>query len=227
MRMISTTPVYGTSALKSFLFSDETLPKITAEALEGSPVSHLSGTKDATPSTCNTQGCVRSAVYAMDSMDASIKPCDDFFQFACGNFIKNTELPEDKYAIYPLSLITDKLQEQITKLITEEAEPNESKPFRLAKDLYKACNNLTLIEEMGVKPYLQLVEKLGGWPVVVGDDWNRDLKWSWVQTIIEFSTIGYETNQIIDFAISIDLKNSSKRIVDVSSISSPNGLTIF
>lgn len=153
----------------------------------------------------------------MDSLDSSVKPCDDFFQFACGNFIKNTKLPEDKYAIYPLSLITDKLQEQITKLITEEPEPNESKPFRLAKDLYKACNNLSLIEEVGVKPYLKIVDQLGGWPVVVGDDWNKDLKWSWVETIKQFSKIGYETSQILDFAISIDLKNSTKRIIDVSS----------
>ncbi len=163
----------------------------------------------------------------MDSIDSSIKPCDDFFQFACGSFIKNTELPEDKYAIYPLSLITDKLQEQITKLITEEPEPNEAKPFRLAKDLYKACNNLSLIEEMGVKPYLKIVEGLGGWPVVVGDNWNSDLKWSWVQTIKDFSKIGYETNQIIDFAISIDLKNSTKRIIDVSRYNHTECLNLF
>lgn len=152
----------------------------------------------------------------MDSLDTSVKPCDDFFQFACGTFIKNTALPEDKYAIYPLSLITDKLQEQITELIKEEPEPNESKPFRLAKDLYKACNNVSLIEERGTKPYLKIADKLGGWPVVVGESWNEDSTWSWVQTIIEFSNIGFETNEIIDFAISIDLKNSTKRIVDVS-----------
>lgn len=199
----------------SLSVSGEKLPKITAEALESVPGTHLSDTNNASPTTCTTPGCVRAAVYAMDSLDLSIKPCDDFFQFACGNFIKKTELPEDKYAIYPLSLISDKLQEQITKLITAEPEPNEAKPFRLAKDLYKACNNLSLIEEVGVKPYLKIVEQLGGWPVVVGDDWNKNEDWSWAQTIGEFSKIGYETNQIIDFAISIDLKNSTKRIVDV------------
>ncbi|KAG4071253.1 hypothetical protein HA402_003957 [Bradysia odoriphaga] len=193
--------------------TEEKLPKIKAEALESSPGAHIHD--DAPSNTCTTAGCARAAVYAMDSMDSSIKPCDDFFQFACGNFIKNTELPEDKYAIYPLSLITDKLQEQITKLIKEEPEPNEAKPFRLAKDLYKACNNLSLIEELGTKPYLQIIERLGGWPVVVGADWDKDSTWSWVETIKNFSDIGYETNQIIDLVISIDLKNSTRRIVDV------------
>ncbi|KAJ6635281.1 Neprilysin-2 [Pseudolycoriella hygida] len=193
---------------KSQSETQETLPKITAEALERSP-GHL------IPHTCTTPGCVRSAVYAMDSIDSSVEPCDDFFQFACGNFIKKTKLPDDKYAIYPLSLINDKLQQQITELITEEASPDESKPFRLAKDLYKACNNLSLIEEIGTKPYLKIVEELGGWPVVVGDEWNTNLQWTWVDTVKKFSKIGFETNQIFDFAISIDLKNSSRRIVDI------------
>lgn len=199
---------------KSEMNLEEQLPKITAEALASLPGDLRLTYKD--PDTCTTAACVRASVYAMDSLDSSVKPCDDFFKFACGNFIKNTKLPEDKYAINPLSLITDKLQEQITKLVTEESEPNEAKPFRLAKDLYKACNNLSLIEELGKKPYLQILKRLGGWPVVVGDSWNSDGTWSWVETIKEFSKIGYDTSKILDLAISVDLKNSTKRIVDVS-----------
>jgi predicted metalloendopeptidase len=44
---------------------------------------HLSGNEDP----------IAQAVRA--AMDFSVNPCDDFYQFACGTWIKNTTLPDD------------------------------------------------------------------------------------------------------------------------------------
>lgn len=148
-------------------------------------------------------------------MDPSVEPCDDFYNFACGNFIKNTLIPDEKVSINTFSIIGDKLQEQLRTLISEEVRPGEAKPFTLAKDLFKACMNKSLIEERGVKPLITILDKLGGWPVIRGDRWDERSQWSWIEAVKDFRKIGYSMDYIFDFSVGIDLKNSTTRTIDV------------
>lgn len=139
-----------------------------------------------------------------------------FYSFACGNFVKETTIPDEKVSVNTFSIIGDKLQEQLRSLISEEINPNDSEPFNLAKRLYRACMNKTLIEERGLKPLISITDKLGGWPVVLGDKWDPKSEWSWTWAVKEFRKVGYSMDYIFDFSIGIDLKKSTSRIIDVS-----------
>lgn len=74
-------------------------------------------------------------------MNDKVEPCDDFYDFACGSFVANTRIPDDKTSVNTFSIITDQLQEQIRALLDEPITPNEPRPFVLAKTLYQACMN--------------------------------------------------------------------------------------
>ena len=95
----------------------------------------------ANENVCLTAGCIHSASKVLDSMDPSVEPCDDFYHFACGNYIKNTNIPDEKVSVNTFSVIGDLLQEQLRSLVSEETRADEAKPFRLAKDFFKACMN--------------------------------------------------------------------------------------
>jgi len=74
-------------------------------------------------------------------MNPNVEPCDDFYKFACGGFLESTIIPDDKTSMTTFTTISDDLDEQLRISIEQESPPNELRPFRLAKDFYKACMN--------------------------------------------------------------------------------------
>lgn len=64
---------------------------------------------------------------------------------------------------------------------------------------------------------IEMLEKIGGWPVVKGDEWNSD-DWEWMNTNRDMSNGGLEDSLLFSLTILTDQKNSSKRVLDVDKI---------
>ncbi|XP_061704428.1 neprilysin-2 isoform X3 [Cydia pomonella] len=167
---------------------------------------------------CSQPGCVHTASKLLLNMDEKVDPCDDFYQFSCGSFLKTTRIPDDKTSVNTFSIITDQLQEQIRALLDEPVVPHEPRPFVLAKTLYQACMNRSSIEARGTAPLLEMLRRLGGWPVLEGTAWNENA-FSWEKSVYKFRAAGYSVDYFFDFSIGVDVKNSTKRIIDLDQAS--------
>ena len=55
-------------------------------------------------SICDSSGCLQAASSLVSAMDPSMDPCEDFHQYACGGWLKETP-------IQPGYLIWDRFQE--------------------------------------------------------------------------------------------------------------------
>ncbi|XP_014250818.1 neprilysin-2 isoform X2 [Cimex lectularius] len=163
------------------------------------------------PEICLDEGCVHAASMVLGNMDMSVEPCDDFYQFVCGQFRKRF-IPDHKSALNYFSLISDKLEGQLRDILTEPSLPGEIQPIYDAKSLYQLCMNETKIEMYGTEPVLKLFEQLGGWPVL-DENWDRDGSWNWRDTIYKFRAHGFSVDYFFDFSIGSDLKNTSYRII--------------
>ena len=78
--------------------------------------------------------------------------------------------------------------------------------------------NREKIEEQGVAPVLKVIKAMGGWPVLEGDDWDKD-NFNWFDMVYRFRDFGYSVDYLVDFSVDTDLKNSSWRVLDLDQAS--------
>ena len=76
----------------------------------------------------------------------SVEPCQDFYQFACGNYIKETVIPDDKSSVALFNELNDKLEQQLRSSLESKISENEIRPFRLLRSLYNVCMNTSMLE---------------------------------------------------------------------------------
>ncbi|KAK4879925.1 hypothetical protein RN001_008071 [Aquatica leii] len=169
--------------------------------------------QDDTDDICMSPGCVQAAAKTLSYMDTEANPCEDFYQFACGAFEKNTLIPEDKNSISTFHNIGDQVREQLKDIISN-LKPNDTKPNRLIKKFYNLCMNTTAIEEDGLKTVKTVLRDLGGWPLLEGANWN-EATFDWKRTVYKCRKLGFSHSYFLYVGIETDYKNSTKRTISV------------
>ena len=96
------------------------------------------------------------------NMDPSIKPGDDFYRYANGEWIKRTEIPPDRASVNVFSRLSDLSNQRMKDLLDEMAKANApaGSGTRKVADLYNSYMNESAIEEKGLaplRPHLQAI----------------------------------------------------------------------
>nr|XP_044625454.1 membrane metallo-endopeptidase-like 1 isoform X4 [Equus asinus] len=161
---------------------------------------------------CTTPGCVMAAARIIQNMDASKEPCDDFYEYACGGWLRRHVIPETNSRYSVFDILRDEL-EVILKAVLENSNGKDRPAVRKAKILYRSCMNESVIEDRGSKPLLDILEVVGGWPVAM-DKWNDTVgpRWELEQQLAVMNT-QFNRRVLIDLFIWNDDQNSSRHII--------------
>ena len=121
----------------------------------------------ALPLLCQSNSAAKPEQHGIqvENMDRSVKPGDNFYLYANGDWIKRTEIPADRGGMGVFTALSDKASKN-TQAIIEDAgkanAPSGSEQRKIA-DLYHSYMDEAAIEARGmapVKPYLDAVAKI-------------------------------------------------------------------
>lgn len=100
--------------------------------------------------------------FDMSAMDRSAEPCDDFYQFVCGSWVKNNPIPSDQARWGRFSQLAER-NRQIARQILEKASANDPKRDAVHQkigDYYQACMDEKTINDKGLKPLQSELDRL-------------------------------------------------------------------
>jgi len=115
------------------------------------------------------------------SLDRSMDPCVDFYQFACGGWIAANPIPAS-YSVYARFQEMDDRNKLAIKAILEEAAKGigVDAPTKKIGDFYAACMDEATIEKSGTASIKSLLDKTKG---------VKDAR-SWQAAVVELHKIG-------------------------------------
>ncbi|XP_018009275.1 neprilysin-2-like [Hyalella azteca] len=161
---------------------------------------------------CLTKGCVTSASQLIANMDSEVDPCEDFFEYACGNYLRTKNIPDEKSSISQFSDISDALNQKLRTLVESEDSSEDTSSSLMVKQLYKSCMDTESIAEQGLQPLKDILREMGGWPAVEGAAWDHN-RFDWVQNVYINRRLGCSIDLLFEFSIGSDIMNSSWNII--------------
>ncbi|XP_011169776.2 endothelin-converting enzyme 1 [Solenopsis invicta] len=164
---------------------------------------------------CTTQGCMSEASRISDYIDRTVDPCDNFYKFACGGWMKNHPANVSYPRISSLSLISQKASEQIKVIMEDAPGSDDTVSLKNARKLYNMCMDSEELKKIGISALSRVVTKNGGWPMTMSPrEWKRKeyTKWQQISDILQANSFD---NGLFGIAVSVDDKNSDSNIIIV------------
>ncbi|XP_035813545.1 endothelin-converting enzyme-like 1 isoform X2 [Amphiprion ocellaris] len=172
---------------------------------------------------------LRAARFVQANIDPTIQPCQDFYSFACGGWLRRHGIPEDKLSYGIITAIGEHNEEKLQRLLLEPIRrhgPNSAE--RKVKEFYRSCINIKEIDKLGSSPMTEVLDSCGGWDLVGAPPGAAGWETEGAPQRPDFNELLYRTQGVYSTAVffsltvNVDDKNSSRNAIRIDQ----EGLTL-
>ncbi|EPB75523.1 peptidase family M13 [Ancylostoma ceylanicum] len=159
----------------------------------------------------STTGYNIASYFLSKAMNISVDPCEDFFEFTCGNWIANHPIPSHKSAYSQFIKVSDKVHDKMREIF-DSKKVFGSKIMNALKTMYSSCMNKDELNRIGAKGLLRSIRGNGIWPMLDGDEkWRRE-DYDLTSLLIQaYKVRGVDV--FIANSVSLDKRNVSRRLI--------------
>ena len=99
--------------------------------------------------------------FDLSNMDKSANACDDFFEYANGNWVKNTAIPPSQSRWGNFNILAENNRDVLKKVL-EETPRNApaGSDAQMIGDFYRSCMNEAAIEKAGISPLRPFLKQI-------------------------------------------------------------------
>ena len=160
---------------------------------------------------CLSPTCVQVSSSILEDMDGTVDPCDDFFQFTCGNWLKNTDIPRERGAYQKIIEAQDRIERTLKNIIETplvNASAVDVENFAKVVGTYEACMNENRHQALGREPIAAIIRDIQRLYPEDSDD-DNDL----LAVLLYMQSL--EVGALLTWDVDADSKNPDENVVSL------------
>ncbi|CAF3355230.1 unnamed protein product [Rotaria socialis] len=169
---------------------------------------------------CLTPICIQLSSSIYSGLNQTINPCDDFYEFVCGRWIKTNIIPKGHSGWSTTKELSRKNLIILKSILEQTSIKNSLSAFTAEQEaikFYQSCMNISEIEQQQARPLERFLKE--NFNLTINDWMNIDQNKTWERLFVSLTKIlstKYGFSYLLPISIGPDDKNSTWNVIHIN-----------